>query len=358
MDYKQASNIARLILEMDANDEPIVCSVIVFRKCKSHDRYEVLIEKRGSEPKKNEWALPGGHVKKGETIEEGAKRELLEETGVKVDKLKFLVELPLHTRHAHRDIVFYAVVDHRIEAKAASDAAAIKWVPLAKLPDLAFEDHKLVFAAAVKEFGPESLIVSAIETLEENPNLFEDKTDVVKRNLSKILRKKPRSNTGLLIVFEGIDGAGKSTQVDRLVKWLKKNEYSVETTKWCDSKLLADLISKAKKERKLTPLLFSLLHAADLIARYEQEILPALHKNKIVVMDRYYYTSFVRDELRGVDGALLKLIYKDFREPDVVFHCVLPIRLSYERVLKEKGHFSYYSSGMDLNYAPSRERVL
>ena len=60
-----------------------------------------------------------------------------------------------------------------------------------------------------------------------------------------------------------------STQTELLVKWLEKNEYSVVTTKWTDSKMLSDTIKKAKDKRKLTPLLFSLLHAADLIARYD-----------------------------------------------------------------------------------------
>ena len=210
MDYKQASNIARLILEMDANDEPIVCSVIVFRKCKSHDRYEVLIEKRGSEPKKNEWALPGGHVKKGETIEEGAKRELEEETGIKADKLKHLAELPLHTRSSFRDIIFYTIVDGDTKAKAGSDAADVKWVALADVPELAFQDHKLICVAAAREFGPEVLIKSAIESIDKDPTLFEDKSEHMKGALSKILHKKPTVQSGLLIVFEGIDGVGKS----------------------------------------------------------------------------------------------------------------------------------------------------
>lgn len=178
----------------------------------------------------------------------------------------------------------------------------------------------------------------------------------IKAQVQEILRKKkPKDKKGLLIVFEGIDGAGKSTQVEQLVKWLKEDEsYDVLETKWNSSKIMKSSIKKCKEKRMLSPRLYSLLHAADMVIRYEHDIVPALMENKIVVADRYIYTSMVRDKARGIDVQIMNEIYKDFREPDILFHCVLPIHLAFGRMIKEKG-LSYYGTGMDLNLADNKE---
>lgn len=101
-------------------------------------------------------------------------------------------------------------------------------------------------------------------------------------------------------------------------------------------------------------MLFSLLHAADMILRYDQEILPALHRNKIVLCDRYIYTSLVRDSLRGVDTSIVEKIYAGLRHPDIIFHFVVPTEVAVERALAEKD-LNYYSAGMDLNLSSNRE---
>lgn len=178
----------------------------------------------------------------------------------------------------------------------------------------------------------------------------------VKKQVQEILRsKKPKNKRGLLIVFEGCDGAGKTTQTEATVKWLEKEmDYQVVQTEWNSSKLLESAIKKGKNKRILTPMLYSLLHAADMVTRYEQEILPALSANKVVLADRYIYTSIVRDKLRGVDVEYLDKIYSDFRDPDILFHCVLPIHLAFSRLVADKG-LKYYGTGMDLNLADNRE---
>jgi dTMP kinase len=88
--------------------------------------------------------------------------------------------------------------------------------------------------------------------------------------------------------------------------------------------------------------------------RYENEILPALNDNKIVVCDRYIYTSMARDKARGINIEIMNEIYKGFREPDILFHCVLPIHTAFSRMIKEKG-LTYYGTGMDLNLADNKE---
>lgn len=177
----------------------------------------------------------------------------------------------------------------------------------------------------------------------------------IRKQVQEILNKnKPKDKKGLLIVFEGIDGSGKSSQTELLIDYLKEEGYDVVTTSWNSSKVMKDAIKKAKKDRLLTPILYSLLHAADMVLRYENEILPALNDNKIVVCDRYIYTSMARDKARGINIEIMNEIYKGFREPDILFHCVLPIHTAFSRMIKEKG-LTYYGTGMDLNLADNKE---
>jgi dTMP kinase len=181
--------------------------------------------------------------------------------------------------------------------------------------------------------------------------------DYIKKEVKSLLKKsKPKDKKGLLIVFEGIDGSGKSTQTEILKKWLEKEEgYKVVSTAWNSSKIMKKAIKAAKEKRMMTPILYSLMHAADMVIRYQDEIAPALMENKIVICDRYIYTSMVRDKARGIDiDSMITEIYKDLRQPDLVFHCVVPIHLAFTRLIKDKG-LSYYGTGMDLNLSDNKE---
>jgi dTMP kinase len=185
--------------------------------------------------------------------------------------------------------------------------------------------------------------------------LLEHGEDVKVQVRDILKRSKPKTKRGLLIVFEGIDGAGKTTQVNLLKKWLEKEQnYAVTFSKWNSAKPIKPLTSALKDKRELSPILYSLMHAADMVHRYENCILPALSANKIVLCDRYIYTSIVRDKARGVDVEWLNKIYKDMREPDVLFYCNVPIHIAFGRLMKEKG-LTYYGTGSDLNLADSRE---
>jgi dTMP kinase len=187
--------------------------------------------------------------------------------------------------------------------------------------------------------------------------VFNESVEVIdaKKQVRDILKQKRATNRkGLLICFEGIDGVGKTTQVDKLMDYLDGKGYEVIHTKWNSSPLLKKPIKKAKEKHMLTPILYSLLHAADMVVRYENEIVPALNANKIVVSDRYIYTSMARDSARGVDTGILEKIYADIRQPDILFHCVLPIHRAFHRLVKEKD-LTYYGVGMDLNLADNME---
>jgi dTMP kinase len=106
---------------------------------------------------------------------------------------------------------------------------------------------------------------------------------------------------GKLIIVEGIDGSGKSTQIDLLYKWLQSQGKSVYFSEWNSSGLVKSTTRLAKKQKMFTPTTFSLLQATDFADRWENFILPMLKAGVIVLADRYAFTAFARDVARGVD---------------------------------------------------------
>ena len=113
-------------------------------------------------------------------------------------------------------------------------------------------------------------------------------------------RPMPHPYPGKLIIVEGIDGSGKSTQLQLLQKWLESQGHKVFFTEWNSSELVKDTTKKGKKSKSLTPTTFSLLHATDFATRLYHEILPPLKAGMLVLADRYMYTAFARDVVRGV----------------------------------------------------------
>src|SRR5215470_16441613 len=117
------------------------------------------------------------------------------------------------------------------------------------------------------------------------------------------MRSNNRSfdSRGKLVVVEGIDGSGKSTQIRLLEKWLISKGMRVFLTEWNSSELVKEITSKGKKKGRLTPTTFCLLHATDFADRYERNIFPLVHAGYIVLADRYVYTAYARDIVRGCD---------------------------------------------------------
>jgi len=342
----------------EPKQEENTVSIAVFRKRES--KVEVLLEKREADPHKGEWAFPGGHVQGDETAEKAASRELAEETGLRVypNDLVQVLDRERDPSEAKRTNTLFAYFyAGKEESKPASDALELQWKSVLEVPELAFDDDKYILPSIARllEYG-----------FANNTGYKQGSTDSIKRyaqtvineatqkTVSGILAKVSPDKKGLLIVFEGIDGAGKTSQTEKTVEWLEKQGYDIFQTKWSDSDLFRKTIKKAKEKRLLSPMLYCLIHAADMLVRYEQDILPALEKNKIVICDRYKYTSLVRDAVRGVDTSIASKVYKDLREPDLILHCTVPIEVAFTRLIKGKG-LSYYGSGHDLNLAPSRE---
>lgn len=114
---------------------------------------------------------------------------------------------------------------------------------------------------------------------------------------------QPNSYQGKLIVVEGIDGSGKSTQIDLLYKWLQSKGRSVYFTEWNSSELVKSTTRLGKDQKMFTPTTFSLLQATDFSDRWENHILPMLKAGVVVLADRFAFTAFARDVARGVDPA-------------------------------------------------------
>jgi len=153
---------------------------------------------------------------------------------------------------------------------------------------------------------------------------------------------------GRLLVFEGLDGSGKSTQAALLGKWLQSQGYRVFFTEWNSSELTASTIRRGKKKGLLTPTTFSLLHATDFADRFERRILPPLRAGYIVVCDRYAFTAFVRDAARGCDPAWVRNNYSFAPRPDRVFYFRVPVSVTLKRKLASRLKINYYEAGMDL----------
>jgi dTMP kinase len=153
---------------------------------------------------------------------------------------------------------------------------------------------------------------------------------------------------GRLIVLEGLDGSGKSTQARLLVKWLQAQGYRVFFTEWNSSELVSDAIRRGKKRGLLTPTTFSLLHATDFADRYERHIGPPLRAGYIVVCDRYAYTAYVRDAARGCDPKWVRSLYAFAPRPDKALYFRVPVSVSLQRKIASRLKISYYEAGMDL----------
>ena len=153
---------------------------------------------------------------------------------------------------------------------------------------------------------------------------------------------------GRLIAVEGVDGSGKSTQIDLLYKWLRSHGRKVFFSEWNSSELVVEATRKGKRRMLLTPTTFSLIHATDFADRYERQILPMLKAGYIVLCDRYVFTSFARDQARGCDTEWLREVYGFARIPDVTFYFHLPVDTALDRLTRSRQQPNWFEAGMDM----------
>jgi dTMP kinase len=165
---------------------------------------------------------------------------------------------------------------------------------------------------------------------------------------------------GTLIVIEGTDGVGRSTQIEDLKKWLEIKGHGVITTGWTRSPLMGKTIDEAKAGHTLNVHTYSLLYAADFADRLEHEIIPSLRAGFIVLADRYIYTAFARSIVRGANKQWMRKVFGFALKPDAVFYMrispedliprVINSAMLQKRYREEQlgEGMDYWESGMDL----------
>lgn len=160
-----------------------------------------------------------------------------------------------------------------------------------------------------------------------------------------------RGVRGKLVAIEGLDGSGKSTQIYLVKRWLELEGYKVFHTEWNSSLIVKDATKKGKKRNLLTPTTFCLIHCTDFADRYERQILPLLQTGYIVLADRYIYTAFARDAVRGVDREWVQSLYSYARPPDITFFLDVPLKTALSRILDARPQLKYHEAGMDMGYS-------
>jgi dTMP kinase len=164
----------------------------------------------------------------------------------------------------------------------------------------------------------------------------------------RVVRKRAGRGRGRLIVVEGIDGSGKSTQIQLLQRWLEARGVRVLFTEWNSSDLVRLATKRGKKKNLLTPTTFSLLHATDFADRLTYDIIPYLKAGISVLADRYVYTAFARDIARGVDRRWVRDLYSFAMKPDATFYFRVPIDVAVGRIASARAKIKFYEAGMDL----------
>src|SRR6516162_7193214 len=153
---------------------------------------------------------------------------------------------------------------------------------------------------------------------------------------------------GRLIAVEGLDGSGKSTQIYLLKRWLEAEGIKVYFSEWNSSEIVKSATSKGKKRELLTPTTFSLIHATDFADRYERHLLPLLRAGYLVLCDRYVFTAFARDVVRGCPPEWVRGNYNFAALPDLTFFFKADLEVSLQRILEGRPQLKYFEAGMDL----------
>lgn len=164
-----------------------------------------------------------------------------------------------------------------------------------------------------------------------------------RRGMPKIPRSESQAP---LVVLEGSDGVGRSTQVDLLLPWIEANGRAVVSTGWNRSLLVSKLITSQKEGTLLNKVTYAMLYATDFADRLERVVIPALKSGVVVLADRYVPTAVARAVARGVDRTWIENLYSFAHAPDLTLY----LRLDAEDLLLRnlhRGPLNYWESGMD-----------
>ncbi|MCX7012214.1 MAG: thymidylate kinase [Candidatus Sumerlaeota bacterium] len=158
----------------------------------------------------------------------------------------------------------------------------------------------------------------------------------------------PEELHGKLIVIEGPDGSGRSTQVRILQDWLERGGHAMGQVGLRRSSLVAAELDKAKQGNILGRTTMSLFYATDFYDQLENQIIPWLRAGMIVVADRYIYTLMARDIVRGADEEWVETVYSGAIVPGAIFYLKVSPQEMIERNLRKRASLDYWESGMDI----------
>jgi len=160
---------------------------------------------------------------------------------------------------------------------------------------------------------------------------------------------KNKKLPGKLIVIEGADGSGRSTQIAMLKDYLEAEGYAVLDTGLKRSNLVAGVIDRAKKGNILGKTTLTLLYCTDFADQLENKIIPSLAAGHIVLADRYIFTLIARDIVRGAKKEWLKKLLGFAIVPDIVFYLQANPEILLHRAFAKYGKLDYWESGMDVH---------
>jgi len=155
--------------------------------------------------------------------------------------------------------------------------------------------------------------------------------------------------TGTLIVVEGVDGSGRSTQIALIQEWLESEGFAVQTTGLRRSALVAKDIDVLLAENAVTRITLALMYATDFFDQLEHRIIPALRSGLVVLADRYIYTLIVRAAVRGIDRDYLHGLYAMALRPHLTFWLNVSPEVAFAREFKKSQAISYWESGRDMS---------
>ena len=157
---------------------------------------------------------------------------------------------------------------------------------------------------------------------------------------------------GKLIVIEGPDAVGRSTQVTLLHQWLEQEGHAVLDTGMARSALAGKGIQMAKEGNTLGPITMTLFYTTDFADRLENEIVPALRAGFVVLIDRYIFSIMARATARGENRRWIEQVAGFALKPHAVLYLRAEVEQLVSRVVLGRGAFDYWESGMDLRFGP------
>ncbi|MGI0086939.1 MAG: dTMP kinase [Nitrosotalea sp.] len=156
---------------------------------------------------------------------------------------------------------------------------------------------------------------------------------------------------GRLIVIEGPDASGRSTQIEKIIARLEANGHAVLNTGLKRSELVSKGILEAKQDYNLGRKTLALYYAADFADQFEYKIIPALQAGYIVLADRYIYTLIARNVVRGLDNRWCHNLYGFAIKPDLVFYLDVEPSVLIHRVFQKNLSLDHYESGADIGFS-------